>query len=165
MVPNPRTWSIESIAAFHRARDDRRRRHALPAWDTLTDAQKVEANTTGKERADVLEGEIARLKTQAWSVSRYPILGAFPAPRDGWLVLPKAFNQRIEGSTKVSRTSHTISVVLTQAVQAKVSKGADLGLLVHAYCTERVDAAAQTTPNYVSSDSVHAVRFVSPLIL
>jgi hypothetical protein len=94
------SWTPQSIDAYNKLRDERRRVHGLSPWNSLSAAAKRDSRDA--EKARVLKDEISGLTTQAWTLDKYPTTSNYAAPCDGFLILPAAFSDGT-GPTKVRR--------------------------------------------------------------
>ncbi|KAF9480712.1 hypothetical protein BDN70DRAFT_877283 [Pholiota conissans] len=103
----------------------KRIKQGLPPFDSLDPNQKKTA--LEKQRAELIQSTQTALKSEAWSLGRYP-LSAYPAPRSGNLELPRQLYATF-GCDRVSRPFISLSGCLTNLSQVKFKMGDNLNLL------------------------------------
>jgi len=138
-----RSWDEKSIAVFNQTRDVQRRANGQPPWNTLTQQEKQTENNN--QKSTLKSSEVARLKTQAWPLEKFPI-GSRVAPNSGTLLLPRDYRGKSGFDTM------------------KFYRGQNLNRIVYEYYSATLEKAPSATANYVSQDGLSPRRheFMGP---
>ncbi|KAF5330695.1 hypothetical protein D9619_006043 [Psilocybe cf. subviscida] len=133
-----RTWDTDSVASFHRKRDEERLKKGLASFRALNQNDKERA--LEEEKSTISSNDMKRLTFRACPLEKFP-LQACGATSDGLLICPKSLRE-----TKTSSPD-----------KLRFRKGDNLFILAYNHYSQSLSGPAPGQ-NYISDDGISAKR-------